>query len=224
MKKIITLITLCIFVAGSVLAATDSADLEKKKIEEIKKKITEQTEKTKESLERVVSGIIEKKEENTFVLDNQEVIELDSELTRYYEVKGNQIVDREKENFEEGDYIFALGPILDEKFNVLEVYKDEKFNIEFGVVTEVDSKGNFIRFLNTTKKEVTANINRKTKLLLLTDEEKFDFENVRISKLKEGDYIALVYKVEQEGEEINASKILIIPQELIEKFHSEKVN
>ena len=193
MRKLFLIFTISFFLAFQVLAATDSANLEEKKIENLKKKITEQTEKVKENLEKVVSGFIDKVEEDGFLLEEGEKVSVDPELTRYFEVKGNKIVEREKEEFEKGDYIFALGPVLDEKVNVLEVYKDEKFEIDSGVVVEVEQKKKFLRFLNSAKKEIKATLTSKTKLLLLTDEKKFEFKRVRISKVKEGDYLIIVY-------------------------------
>ncbi len=223
MKKLFLIFTISFFLAFQALAATDSANLEEKKIEDLKKKITEQTEKVKENLEKVVSGFIDKVEEDGFLLEEGEKVSVDPELTRYFEVKGNKIVEREKEEFEKGDYIFALGPVLDEKVNVLEVYKDEKFEIDSGVVIEIEQKKKFLRFLNSAKKEMKAILTSKTKLLLLTDEKGFEFKRIRISKVKEGDYLIVVYKLKKEEDEISPSKVLIVPQELIERLHSGKI-
>ena len=223
MRKLFLIFTISFFLAFQALAATDSANLEEKKIEDLKKKITEQTEKVKENLEKVVSGFIDKVEEDGFLLEEGEKVSVDPELTRYFEVKGNKIVEREKEEFEKGDYIFALGPVLDEKVNVLEVYKDEKFEIDSGVVIEIEQKKKFLRFLNSAKKEMKAILTSKTKLLLLTDEKGFEFKRIRISKVKEGDYLIVVYKLKKEEDEISPSKVLIVPQELIERLHSGKI-
>ena len=86
---------------------------------------------------------------------------------------------------------------------------------------EKDRENNILRVLTELKVEREVKIGKKTTLLLLGED--LEFKKIKLSKLKENDYIIFVYQGGSKTKVLSAIKVLVVPQELIEGLRAEKL-
>ncbi len=227
LKFVIIILTAVSFSTG-VLAATGSADIDKEKIEKIKEKVTSQAAKLKGGLEKVTAGFLKEIKEEELILEEEALkIRVDPKLTRYFNVTSGRVREIEKDALEKGDYVFAVGPELDNGIDALEVYKDNYFETVSGIIVEIDKKNYSLRVVTDLKKEIIVDVEKKTRQYLLEKGKKgYSFERIGFSKIKENDSIIFVYKKQglETKDRVSATRVLIIPQELLEGLRAEKVN
>jgi hypothetical protein len=76
-----------------------------------------------------------------------------------------------------------------------------------------------IKVISTDKDNYTLNVVRTTKISLI-DSKTLELEKITLAKMKEGDTIHFTYSYDPESKDefnVNAQKIVIIPQEYFQK-------
>ncbi|OGK24152.1 hypothetical protein A2954_03930 [Candidatus Roizmanbacteria bacterium RIFCSPLOWO2_01_FULL_37_12] len=214
----------------STASPTFNNSTEDNEIRSLKEKIATKVAELREKNTKAVSGIVQeiKTPQKVSVIKiknwKDEILEIkiDSDLTKFYQITGEQQKEIKPSTLKKDSYIIATGIIKDKVVEANFVYLDDYFVVGSGKVTEVNKSDFFLSVITTDKENYTLDIETFTKQQLLNIKTLLP-ENVGFSKIKEGDSIHFVIKktgatsslVEQE-KEINrfpAQRLLIIPQE-----------
>ena len=219
-REILLFLFFCfLFFANAVLAqtATSSAS-QKKQIDEFKEKIaTKVAQLQKKVNNKAVAGFIEEISDNKLrikTVDNDSFeIVLDSLITKYYQIKDNQMTEINFSDLKKDQYIIASGLVDNNKVTANFIYLDESFLVMGGKVIEVNKAEYFLKVLANEKEIYLLDIETKTKQLILNIKT-INLERTGFSKIREGDTIYFVIKNSKEKKgRYPAEKILIVPQE-----------
>jgi hypothetical protein len=219
-KKILLFLFLCLLIfTNNTLAqtATISAS-QKKQIDEFKEKIaTKVAQLQKKTNNKAIAGFVEEISGNKLRIktaDNDSFeINVDSLITKYYQIKGSQMLEINFSELKKNQYIIASGLIDNNKVTANFIYLDEPFLVMSGKVTEVNKTEYYLKVLTNEKEVYLLDIETTTRQLILNIKT-INLEKTGFSKIKEGDTIYFVIKNSKEKKErYSAEKILIIPQE-----------
>ncbi len=187
-------------------------------VDKLKEKVAEKVLGLKEKNDKATAGII-KSIGDTMVIttsDGRDMkVSLDSTLTSYHEVRGTAIAEIKKENFKKGEYVFVLGPEINGVITGNAIYKDQKYLILSGKITEVDADNFSVNIITLDKTTYTLDVQTNTTQQMLNIKT-FVPERIGFSKLKEGDSIHVVVEASLENPKTtryDAEKLLIIPNE-----------
>lgn len=196
--------------------STYSAD---KKIEEFKEKIATKVAQLQEKENnKAISGFIVSKGNDSLKIiteNNDEItVKIDEIITKYYQIKGNKLIEINFSDLEKNDFIIVLGLINNKEINANIVYKDENYLIFNGKIIEVNNQNYYIKVLTEEKEELILDIETNTKRLILNIKN-LQLEKIGFSKIKEGDTIHFIIKKStlEKRNRYSAEKIIIIPQE-----------
>ncbi len=194
---------------------------EDKEIQTLKEKIATKVAELREKNNKVVSGTVQEINLSKGLLkiknwkDEDYDVNVDTDLTKYYQISGELKKEIRLTDFKKGSYIIVTGIIKENKIDANFIYIDELFLIGSGKVTEVNKEDFYISVITSDKENYTLDIETFTKQQMLNIK-LLILENVGFSKIKEGDAIHFVVKKSGKEKELNrfaAQKILIIPQE-----------
>ena len=185
----------------------------------LKEKVAEKVLGMKGNVDKAISGLIQLIDDKIVTLstpDGTEVdITLDDTLSKYYTIQGTAVRDSKKDQFEKGDYVFAVGPEINGSVNANGIYSDVRYSIYSGKITEVDSEEFTVKVVTSDKNNLILDIQTFTTQEML-DIKTLELAKVGFSKLKEGDSIHVVVKANLANPKqtrFDAEKILIIPNE-----------
>lgn len=212
---------------------TDSADSEgaadddasRDEVEELKEKVESTVDNLQNENLTTYAGFIDSLEDEVMTLDteNGEVaVELDPELTIYYQIQSNATEEIDSEDVEAGDFVLVSGPKIGNTVTANAVYKDVAYLVRTGKIIEVNEDSFYITVQTLDKDTFTLDIEQSTTQQLL-DIKTFELETSGFSKMKTGDTIHFVVEQsnEEDTERYEAVKTIIIPQEYFIKEGSE---
>ncbi len=197
------------------ISPTTALDAE---VDKLKEKVAEKVLGLKEKNEKATAGIVKSIAGDMVVTTDEGkdiTVSLDDTLTSYYEVRGTVIAEIKKENVKKGEYVFIQGPEINGDITANAIYKDQKFMILSGKITEVNADDFTVTIITLDKTTYTLDVQTGTTQQLLNIKT-FVPERIGFSKLKEGDSIHVVVEANLENpktDRYDAEKILIIPNE-----------
>lgn len=190
-----------------------------KQIQDLKEKIASKVAEINKKDKMAYSGFITLiKDGSVFFKDkNDQEIEAkaDDLLSKVYLITGATKKEIKLGDLKKDDFIIVSGILSGKSITVNSIYKDEKYFVKTGKISEVDKTDYFIKLTTSDKDNLTIDIETYTKIKLL-NVKSLEIEKSGFSKIKEGDTIHFVYKKPIDPKEQNrfsAQTILIIPQE-----------
>lgn len=209
--------------SGEVKAAEDTnsnddvATTESKAIEELKEKVESKVSELTKSGNTTYSGFVQSLEDDILTLTTESGtvdVELDPELTTFYQIQSNSSSEIDQEDIAEDDYVLVSGPKIGDSITGNAVYKDTSYLVRSGKIIEVNSDTYYIRVQTLEKDIYTIDIENSSKQQLL-DIKTLSLEAAGFSKLKEGDNIHVVMRDEADTTDnrYTAVTTIIIPQE-----------
>lgn len=186
-------------------------------IKSLKDKIATKVAELRQKNKKIVSGVISKKEGNNIELKSEEKIYkvvTDELLTIYYLITNNSQREIKAQDLTKGDFIIAVGPLVEDSINANYIYKDQPYLVALGKVLEVNKENYYLKVETTGKDEYIVDIEVSTKQQIL-DIKTLTPVPSGFSKIKEGDFIHFSAKKPEteKSSRISASRILIVPQE-----------
>lgn len=187
-------------------------------VDKLKEKVAEKVEELRKN-EKATAGVVKSAEEDSWVItdaDGNDVsVTIDETLTDFYEIGATKTTDLQQDDIEANDYVFVTGPEIGGSITANAVYRDEEFMVLSGKITEVNDEDFTIRVLTVDKTEYVLDIETKTDQKILAIDT-LETSKIGFSKLKEGDSVHFVVKVNPENREqtrYSAARILVIPNE-----------
>ena len=213
-------------VSPSEIFSSPTKSIEDKEIQTLKEKIATKVAELREKNSKAISGIVQEINSAKTVIkvktwrEEYFEVKVDPDLTKFYQISGNQKKEVKSVAVKKGSYIIVTGLIKDKSVEANFIYLDELFIVGLGKVTEVNKEDFFISAITTDKENYTLDVESFTKQQMLNIKS-LNIENVGFSKIKEGDTIHFVIKKTESNLAITAKelnrfstqKILIIPQE-----------
>lgn len=226
MKKIFLIIFFFVFITVASLlsikaespTATATSTTDEKEIAEFKEKIASKVAQLQKENQKGVSGYIENIEKNlitvTDILNNKYQIKTDDLLTKYYQIENNTQKEINRDQLKKDQFIIVKGIINGDQVEANAIFIDESFFVNSGEIIEVNKEEYFIKIQLMDKKIITLDIESYTKQNTI-NLKTLEIEKIGFSKLKEGDIIHFVAKINnrQKLERFSAIKTLLIPQE-----------
>ncbi len=202
--------------------ASSAATLLEPEVKDLKDKIaTKVAELRKKSQKAIVGNIIELKEGSIKVESVEGVqyeVKTDASLTKTYQI-GTGYKEIKTSDLKKDDYIIVTGPVLDQSVEANVIYRDERYIVVSGKLTEVDKTDFFLKVATTSKENYTIDVEKGTVQQMLNIKTLLQ-EKTTFSKIKEGDTIHVAAKkdpkVKEEGR-FSGIRFLIIPQEYFQK-------
>jgi len=223
MKYSVTALTLLIFTVVAVPVfsqtptSTPSGSLSDE-VDKLKEKVAEKVEQLKET-EKAVSGVVTEIDKNEWVLtdaDNKKIsVSIDDTLTNFFDISGTKTTDLEQDDIDKGDYVFITGPEIGESITANAVYRDQKYMVISGKITNVTAEDFTINVLSVDKTDYVLDVESKTNQRMLNIKT-LETEKIGFSKLKEGDSVHVVVKGNPENTSQTryaALRLLVIPNE-----------
>ncbi len=212
--------------ASTVLAQTKTASPsatitkeENSAVDDLKEKVARSVTRKQGQKEKARAGYITEIDDTSITIrgenDSKSTADLDNTLTQYYEVQGSVTKSLKKDNLKKDDYVFFYGPEINGAVQATAVYRDTPYMVIAGKITQVDKENYAIKVIAQDKTEFTFDIQTRTTQEML-DIKTFEINKVGFSKLKEGDAIHVILKVENLDKKKNSSdaeKLLVIPNE-----------
>ena len=190
-----------------------------KDIQTLKDKVANKVAELTKNNQKAVAGYLTSVKAEEFKIksidDKSYTIKIDSVLTKFFQIVGNQKKEVKLDAFTNGKYVIISGPAIGESITANVVYIDERLEVKSGKVTEVDSNNDLIKVSTTEKDNYTVNILRTTKLLFM-DTKTLEIDRTVLSKIKEGDTVHFTYvrdPAAKDGFKVDAQKVLVTPQE-----------
>ncbi len=207
----------------SPTATTTVSASEEKDIQSLKDKIATKVAEMRQENNKAVSGFVESMANETIKIktasDDEYGVKIDSQLTKFYQIVGNQKNEVNESQIKKGMYIIATGLLNDKTVDANFIYIDQLFEVGSGQVTEVNKTDFYIKVVTLDKDNLTLDIETFTKEQMLNIKT-LELEKVGFSKIKEGDNVHFVYNKtgnEKEPNRFSAQKITVIPQEYFSK-------
>lgn len=192
-------------------------------IQDLKEKVANKVAEIRKKNNKATVGRVESISDNSFKIrtSNQSEFEVklqESGLTKFFTISGNQHKEIDKENINEGDYIIVTGVVIDKTITANSVFVDQQYLTGSGKISELDSDKYLVKVLSSDKTAYSLSIETYTKQRMINIKT-LDVEKIGFSKIKEGDSIHFVVKLNgsEKNNEYSAEKILIIPQEYFMK-------
>lgn len=192
---------------------------EDKEIQALKEKIATKVAELRQKNSKAVSGTVQERSDKKLKIktykDELYEINIDPDLTKFFQIVGSVKKEIKSIAIKKGSYIIVTGIINNKKIDANFIFLDELFRVVYGKVVEVNKQEFYIRTATSDKENYTLDVETFTKQQIL-NVKTLESERVGFSKIKEGDSIHFVIKITGEEKEQNrfpAQKILIIPQE-----------
>lgn len=228
-SMIISVSVMSVYGQTATLSPTDVAvsptvsSGQEKDIQTLKDKIATKVAEMRQKNNKAVSGFVDTVSNNKIRiktnLDDEYTVQIDSQLTKFFQITGSQKKEVNIDQIKKGLYIIATGVLNDKTINANFIYIDQLFEISSGKVTEVNKTDFYVKVMTTDKINVTLDIETFTKQQMLNIKT-LSVEKVGFSKIKEGDTIHFVVNRtgnEKEPNRFSAQKITVIPQEYFSK-------
>ena len=190
-----------------------------KEVQNLKDKIANKVSELQKKKKRGISGVISEISDKSIIIESEDsetfTITLDEVLTKYFVISGISKKEGTIASFEKGDFIIVVGPETDGDVVANAIYKDERYLVGAGSVTEVNAADFYIKVVTTDKESMIIDMETNTKRVLM-DSKTLEFETIGFSKIKEGDTIHYVLKKtgkEREANRYSALRVMVIPQE-----------
>jgi hypothetical protein len=186
-------------------------------IKSLKDKIATKVAELRQQNKKIVTGVVNKKEQEVIELKSDEKIfkvTTDDVLTKIYSLDNNSLKEIKIEDLKKDDFIIVLGPLIEDSISANYIYKDQPYVVGSGKVTEVNNSDYSLKIITQEKDEYILDIELSTKQQIL-DIKTLKTNPSGFSKIKEGDSIHFVFKKPKEEKftRVSALRILIIPQE-----------
>lgn len=193
------------------------------KVDETVKAFKERVAKVAEagrSEQQVVAGNVDLIKDNKLTVTTKDseiyTVTVEKELTVIYSLINGVKKEKEFNDIVKNDYVIITGPIIDKNVNANSVYIEEKYLLQSGKVTEINSEDFYLNILNVDKENDLVDIETYSKIFLINIKT-LENERIGFSKIKVGDTIHIVYKKsfedKKEERRYSATRILVIPQE-----------
>ncbi|MBP9691686.1 hypothetical protein KBD81_06430 [Candidatus Woesebacteria bacterium] len=197
--------------------STPSASLSDE-VDKLKEKVAEKVEELKRE-EKATAGVVTAIDGNRLTLRNPDgsnsAIAIDETLTDFFEIAGTKTSDLNKDDIEVGNYLFVTGPEIGDAITANVIYRDTSYFVSSGKITEVNGEDFSIRVLTVDKSQYVLDIEKKTDQKIL-DIQTLETEKIGFTKLKEGDSVHFVVKVNPEDpkqSKFSAARIVVVPNE-----------
>ena len=188
-------------------------------IQNLKEKVANKVAEIRKKNNKAVAGRVIDISESTIKIITGDQSDFDiklqeSGLTKYYQITGAQQKEINSEDIEKDDYVITTGVINDKTITANSVFTDQQFLSGNGKISEVKVDDYTIKVMAADKTVYTLSIETSTKQQIVNIKT-LEMEQIGFSKIKEGDSIHFVVKVNgyEENNEYSVQKILIVPQE-----------
>ncbi|MFH0979835.1 MAG: hypothetical protein V1803_02730 [Candidatus Roizmanbacteria bacterium] len=196
---------------------------EENAIQDLKEKVANKVAEIRKKNNKAIAGRVSDRSESTIKIKTNDQSDFniklqESGLTKYYQITGAQQKEINNEDIEKDDYVLVTGVINDTTITANSVFTDEQFLAGSGIISEVNADDYIIKVIAADKTIYTLSIETSTKQQIVNIKS-LEIERIGFSKIKEGDSIHFVVKVngKEKNNEYPANKILIIPQEYFMK-------
>lgn len=196
----------------SALLASPSAE-----IKSLRDKIASHVAQLRKKDQQAVAGQIVEDTGKHYVIETlfgkKETIDLDETLTKYYRFTSSVQEEVIKKDIIPGSYIVVVGPRTNATISANEIYKDEIFQQKAGRVVEVNTATSTIKLDTFEKDTITVVIESTTQIQQLISSSHTAGAG-SLSKIKEGDTIHVVYKlntITEKPDKFTANRLLHIP-------------
>ncbi len=227
--SIIFLLILSLFFTGLSFAQNDTNGVDEQKVEEIKKRISSKVSSLKLDAIDVQTGYLEEVDQDKGILklkddDFTADIYLDGEITNFYEIKKNSPASLPQEEIQPGDYLVVYGNKIEDKFQAVNIFRQDREEVISGTVMEVRDDDSLL-VIDDIGEQIIVRTGRRTGMLILQEDEgEFEFVKTRFSKIKENDKIIFSFfaTAEADLQDVFSQELLLIPQELLEKLRADQ--
>jgi len=229
MKKVILNLFFILFLSATFVLAEEIAtssptlDVDKDEIKIFKEKIASKVaEIEKQKGDEAVAGFLVSSDNNKFFIQSETEkyqINTDDLLTKFYKIAGSKISSLGKNDLKKDEYIIAVGLKTDNVLEANAVYRDEKYLVRTGQITEINKENYQVKVVTFDKEELLLDIEIETKQLILNPKT-LTIEKTGFSKIKAGDTVHFIVKktqIKEKNKQFSAIKIIIVPQELFVK-------
>jgi len=196
---------------------------EENAIQDLKEKVANKVAEIRKKNNKAIAGRVTDRSESTVKIKNSEQNDFnikfqDSGLTKYYQITGAQQKEISSEDIKKDDYVIATGVINNKTITANSVFTDKQFLAGDGKISEVKADDYTIKVMVADKTVYTLSIETSTKQQIVNIKT-LETERIGFSKIKEGDSIHFVVKVngDEKNNEYSTEKILIVPQEYFMK-------
>lgn len=188
-----------------------------KEVQELREKVESKVSELQNQNKTTYAGYIVDIKDNTMQLRAEEgdlTVDIDPELTQFFQIQNNTTDELEKDDFEKNDYILVSGPEIGKTITANAIYKDTHYIVRSGKIIEVNADTYYVRVQTQEKVTYILDIEQSTTQQIL-DIKTMNLESAGFSKLKEGDNIHFYAKSSSEEDQTRfaAVKTIIIPQE-----------
>ena len=221
---LVILLLIGIFVNHAVIGQTATASptttsSEENAIQDLKEKVANKVAEIRKKNNKAIAGRVTESAGQTIKIETNDKNSFDIKLeegglTKYYQITGAQQKEISSTDIEKDDYVIATGVINDKTITANSVFTDQEFLVGSGKISEVDSTNYIVKVVATDKTVYTLSIETFTKQQIINIKS-LEMERIGFSKIKEGDSIHFVAKVngDEKNNEFSVEKILVVPQE-----------
>ncbi|MFA9289156.1 MAG: hypothetical protein ACEQSA_04730 [Weeksellaceae bacterium] len=198
--------------------ASPSASVIDEEVDKLKERVAEKVAELKGSTQQAVSGMITKISDKTLTIAKDKktnTVSLDETLTKYYSIQGTAAREIKKADLAANDYVFVIGPQIDNTVTANQVYRDQRYLTLTGKITQVNADDYTVTIVTLEKNQYTLDLQTRSQQLILNIET-LETEKVGFSKFKEGDSVHVIVKKDNANDaqtRYDVEKILIIPNE-----------
>jgi hypothetical protein len=201
----------------SPTAKPEEKNAVEKEVQELREKVESKVSELQNQNKTTYAGYIVDIKDNTMQLRAEEgdlTVDIDPELTQFFQVQNNTTDELKKDDFKKNDYILVSGPEIGKTITANAIYKDTHYIVRSGKIIEVNSDTFYVRVQTQEKVTYILDIEQSTTQQIL-DIKTMNLESAGFSKLKEGDNIHFYAKssFEEDQTRFAAVKTIIIPQE-----------
>ncbi len=226
-KKLILILIIFIFLPSIVFAVVStetptinkstSSTIDDQSIKKLKENIANKVEEIRKKNNRIISGNIKEIKDDSFKIESDKTYLIkiqDTGLTTFYKITSGQQKEINKKDFNVGDYVIVSGLIDGSTITANSIFKDEQYLIVSGKIVEINRDNYYLKLVTSAKINYLINIETYTKQYLLNIKI-LEKERIGFSKLKEGDFVHVVIKINERKDknEYSAERLLVIPQE-----------
>lgn len=152
-----------------------------------------------------------------FITNDDKTIDgkISEATTTFYQILSSGKKEIKLSDLEKGDFIIASGLISGDSITATYIYKDDRYIVKSGKITEINKDSYYLKILTSEKDNLIVDIETYSKIKIINIKN-LEIEKTGFSKLKEGDSVHFVYKItdqEKEKNRFSCLTLLVIPQE-----------
>ncbi len=212
---------------GSTDEDSEEPDESSEEVEELKERVESTVDNLQDANLTTFAGFVTSFEGETLTIDadgSEVSVEIDAELTIYYQIESNSTDEIDADEIETGDYVLVSGPKIGNTVTANAVYRDTAYISRTGSIIELNEDDFFITVQTLDKDTYTIDIEQSTTQQLLNIKS-FELETAGFSKMKTGDTIQFVIARSAEDQDrYSAVKTIVIPQEYFIKESGEEAD